>query len=232
MTSSTTKQRPRPALASRADETRLALIECAERLYAEHGVNGVSLREIGAAAGQRNTGAVRYHFGSKSGLLTAVFEHRMSRANTHRERMLADADADGRGEDPRVLVETLVLPLAMLLGEPRRPSWYARFLAQTAANPQLADAVGYRPGTPWTSAAVEVEQRVLRHLRQLPEPLRRQRFALLVSFFTHALADWEARLTRSDLHQPTRHEIAEHVISLGTAMLTFDTSPGAASASG
>ncbi|WP_159074363.1 TetR/AcrR family transcriptional regulator [Streptomyces dioscori] len=223
MTSSTPEQRSRPAPAPRADGTRLAIIECAERLYAERGVNGVSLREIGAAAGQRNTGAVRYHFGSKAGLLSAVFEHRMSPANGLRERMLAAADAEGRGMDPRTLVEALVLPLAELLGEPGRPSWYARFLAQTAADPVLANAVGYRPDSPWTSGAVKTEQRILRHLRRLPERLRRQRFLLLVGFFTHALADWEAQLSVGPDHLTSRQELVEHVIALGAAMLAVDS---------
>ena len=60
-----------------SSETQIRLIETAERLFAERGVNGVSLREIGAEAGQRNTGAVRYHLGSKEQLVSAVFEHRM-----------------------------------------------------------------------------------------------------------------------------------------------------------
>ncbi|MFE0358217.1 TetR/AcrR family transcriptional regulator [Streptomyces nigra] len=227
MTPSVAEQRPRPTPAPRAAGTRLAIIECAERLYAERGVNGVSLREIGAAAGQRNTGAVRYHFGSKSGLLSAVFEHRMSRANELRERMLTEADAAGRGMDPRALVEALVLPLATLLGEPGRPSWYARFLAQTAADPELAEAVGYRPGTPWTSGAVEAERRILRTLHTLPEPLRRQRFKLMVGFFTHALADWEAQLTARGPDVPSRRELVEHVVDLGAAMLAVGISPAA-----
>ena len=50
-------------------------------MYAERGINGVSLRQIGTAAGQLNTGAARYHFGSKVGLINAVFEHRMGPIN-------------------------------------------------------------------------------------------------------------------------------------------------------
>ncbi|PSM40367.1 hypothetical protein C6Y14_27135 [Streptomyces dioscori] len=84
MTSSALEQRTRPTSPPRADRTRLAVVKCAERLHAERGVNGASLREISVVAGQRNTGAVRYHFGSKAGLPSAVFEHRMRHANTLR----------------------------------------------------------------------------------------------------------------------------------------------------
>ena len=107
--------------------TRVLLIETAERLFAERGVNAVSLREIGATAGQRNTGAVRYHFGTKEALVNAVFEHRMTPINEHRLAMLADLDASGRSDEARGLTEAYLLPLADMLGDPGRPSWYLRF---------------------------------------------------------------------------------------------------------
>ena len=39
-------------------EIRELLLRTAERLYGERGLNGVSLREIGREAGQRNVSAV------------------------------------------------------------------------------------------------------------------------------------------------------------------------------
>ena len=39
----------------------------AERLFAMNGVEGVSLREIQAAAGQSNSSVITYHFGSQAG---------------------------------------------------------------------------------------------------------------------------------------------------------------------
>ena len=61
-----------------SDATRLQLLATAERLFAERGIAGVSLREIGAAAGQRNNSATQYHFESKHGLVLALCEHRPS----------------------------------------------------------------------------------------------------------------------------------------------------------
>ena len=49
------------------------MIRAGERLFGESGIDGVSLREVAAAAGQGNTSAVRYHFGSKDGLVAAIF---------------------------------------------------------------------------------------------------------------------------------------------------------------
>lgn len=53
------------------DATRARLIRTAERLFAENGVDAVSVRAINAAAGQ-GAAAVHYHFGTKEDLLSAV----------------------------------------------------------------------------------------------------------------------------------------------------------------
>ena len=54
------------------DAVRKALIEAAARLFAQRGFGNVSVREIAAEAGV-NHGLVHRHFGSKEGLVTAVF---------------------------------------------------------------------------------------------------------------------------------------------------------------
>ena len=51
--------------ASRGDETRQKIIDAAEALMAERGVEAVSINEIVKAAGQRNPSALNYHFGNK-----------------------------------------------------------------------------------------------------------------------------------------------------------------------
>jgi AcrR family transcriptional regulator len=55
-------------------ETRRLLVEAATEAFAEHGVFAASLVDITRRAGQRNRGAVHYHFGTREGLLVAVLE--------------------------------------------------------------------------------------------------------------------------------------------------------------
>src|SRR6516165_4482043 len=76
--------------------TRERLIHTAERLFAERGINGVSLREIGQAAGQRNNGAIEYHFGSRENLLAAVYASRATRLNGRRLQLLQDLRDEGK----------------------------------------------------------------------------------------------------------------------------------------
>jgi AcrR family transcriptional regulator len=56
-------------------DTRDRLLDTAERLFAEHGFAGTSVREITDAAGA-NLGAVNYHFRSKEGLYAEAFARR------------------------------------------------------------------------------------------------------------------------------------------------------------
>ena len=55
-------------------DIREELILTAMALYAQKGLDGISLRQIGVAAGAKNSGVMQYHFGSKLGVITAIME--------------------------------------------------------------------------------------------------------------------------------------------------------------
>jgi AcrR family transcriptional regulator len=170
---------------------RQAMIEVAERLYAERGINGVSLREIGAAAGQRNTAAARYHFGTKQGLVDAVFERRMVPINARRLALLDELDAEGRGHDLPGLAEAFLLPLAEELGEVGRPSFYLRFATQAGYVDGAAPTDLARQS--WTRGILEVRDRFDDVLAAagLPDEIRADRWTLFSGHFAHALAGRE-----------------------------------------
>ena len=112
-------------------DTRRELILAAERLFAERGIEGVSLREINLAAKQRNTSAAHYHFGSKDALVDAIFEFRRAEIGKRRDEMLDAFDARAKSEGgARALAEALILPLAQEVHEGADGSHYLEFLAQ------------------------------------------------------------------------------------------------------
>ncbi|MEU6423728.1 TetR/AcrR family transcriptional regulator [Streptomyces spiralis] len=96
------------------EATREALTDAAEKLFAEQGVEAVSIRAINAAAGLAPA-AVHYHFGSKEALLEAVFERRgravLSDIVQRCDRLLEQ----GGRPDPRDIVDALVSPYVALL---------------------------------------------------------------------------------------------------------------------
>jgi AcrR family transcriptional regulator len=69
------------------------LILAAINLFAEHGVDSVSLRMINREAGHKNNSALHYHFGSKLGLIEAVDTFIQSHFDEVREPHLAELEA-------------------------------------------------------------------------------------------------------------------------------------------
>ena len=94
----------------RREATRVALIEAAESLIAEAGVEGTSTRQIGAAIGSHNTNVVAYHFGSKEALIEEIYRYRLPEIDRRRGELLEQADAAGRGGDIVELVRLFALP--------------------------------------------------------------------------------------------------------------------------
>jgi AcrR family transcriptional regulator len=108
------------------DSTRTRLLDAAERLIGERGIELVSLRAINAAAGS-NVAAAHYHFGSKEALVVAVLERRMGALSSGRLSLLAPLERLGR-PPIRDVVEVLVAPLAALAASDEGGP-YVRFLA-------------------------------------------------------------------------------------------------------
>src|SRR3981081_1063502 len=82
-----------PTRSARQDEedgTRDRILKTAERLFAERGFNGVSVRALAGAA-KVNIASIGYHFHSKEGLLAAVYRRHCEPLIEERLRGLAAA---------------------------------------------------------------------------------------------------------------------------------------------
>ena len=120
----------------RSAAVRSRLIAIAERLFAEQGVESVSLNQIARAANQRNTMVIQYHFGSKMALLHAIAERRMGQVNERRLELLGRVDGLDRMTDLTRVAEAMVLPFAEHLSH-EGGSHYVRFVAQLYSDPRL-----------------------------------------------------------------------------------------------
>lgn len=90
--------------------TARQIMLAAEHLFGQRGIEGVSLREIAAHAGQGNNSAVQYYFGTKESLVQSVFEMRMPALDAARGQWL-DAVERSRPATIRDLADALLMPI-------------------------------------------------------------------------------------------------------------------------
>lgn len=122
------------------DATRTRLIRTAERLIAERGLDGVSVRDITAAA-DTNSASIHYHFQSKEGLVLAIMEDLSTRL---RARRLEHLDALGTtSPTSRQVAEAIVNPtFEFVVGDAEEAdNAYVGFLAAVLEEPTMAAAL-------------------------------------------------------------------------------------------
>lgn len=123
-------------MAPNPESTKQQLISAAEVLLAERGIEGVSLREINAAAGQKNSTALQYHFGDRYGLVRAIMRKHGIPVDVARHEML-DAYEMAGVDDLRALAEALVVPSAAKLADPDGGREYLQIHAQLVNRPDI-----------------------------------------------------------------------------------------------
>ena len=211
MSGRTSRSRGRSARQSSAREsietapkptTKDLLIATSEQLFGRSGIDGVSLREIGAAAGQTNSNVVQYHFSSKRGLIRAIMNDRLRRLEVvRRERLEALAGARG-ARQPREALRLLWGPLMSVQGA-EGDHTFCRFLLQYLLQPQgpehpSRDVAAYNRSrrTPPELSVLGISRRLLRgHCKVLPASIFNARLTALSMMFLSAVVEHDnARL--------------------------------------
>lgn len=166
--------------------TRDRLVEAANRAFAEHGILGASLVEVTRQAGQRNRGAVHYHFGGRDELLAAVLEQHVDFLGKREGELLAVAT--GRPDDDVASVlEAIVRPAVELAESDESGRNYLVIVGELieqdpatrspAVEEMLARTGGYA-----------VYELLAKRVRTMDEELRAERFALMTSFVLGSVA--------------------------------------------
>lgn len=202
-----------------------ALILAAERLFARHGVAGVSLRQVNLEAGHKNMSAAHYHFGSREGLVLAVLQHRMPAIDARRAELLARTVTPGRRPELSFYLEAYILPLAEQLQPRPEGAFYLRFLAQYRRLPPDLEALqGLTP------AAFAMSQGIREHLAYLPEPIVEARQLNAWTMIVAALAEAEEQLERGALDANSVTFVSTNLIDMVAAALTAPPSAAALAA--
>jgi AcrR family transcriptional regulator len=198
-------------------QTRQKLVDAATRSFAEHGVENASLLEIARQAGQRNRGAVHYHFGSREGLLVAVLAQYAAALN-QRHSELIDSARDG---DLAAVLRILVVPAAELADDGWRGRSFLVVVSDLASSdidrldPQVRAVLSETGGEPI------YELISARMPPDLPEDVRSERLTLLTTFVLRSLADRSRNLERGEngrTELPTERFI-DNLVAMAEGML-------------
>jgi AcrR family transcriptional regulator len=170
-----------------ASSTRNKLVDEAARAFAAHGVYGASLIDITRRAGQRNRGALHYHFGSRAGVLCAVLERHVDFL-ARREGELLQLALAAPADDVKSVVEAIVRPATELAESGWRGRCYLVILAElveedpTSLDPDVANALARTGG-------YEVYALLAERMADVSDEVRAERFALATGFILRAVAD-------------------------------------------
>jgi len=167
--------------------TQERLLLTAERLFAQEGIDAVSMRRIAQVAEQRNISALQYHFGGRDQLIDALLTLRLSVINERREALLAALEARGEATELHGLLAALVRPLADELTEPE--SHFIGFLQQLYSVRRGDNIYGHLPSE-LTSGLSRVSAGIAACLTHLPLTVRQQRLRLMAAQLVHSMADW------------------------------------------
>ena len=173
-----------PADASR---TREKLVDEAARAFAAHGVFTASLIDITRKAGQRNRGALYYHFGSRTGVLCAVLERHVDFL-AQREGELLEIALARPDDDVKSVVEAIVRPATELAESDWRGRCFLVILAElveedpASLEPDVADTLARTGG-------YAVYALLATRMADVSDEVRAERFALATGFILRAVAD-------------------------------------------
>ena len=179
-------------------QTKQNLILSAMELFANQGIDAISMRTINNAAGTKNASAVHYHFGNKLGIIEAIIQ--FIRAELDSSRLVAITELESRvarGENLscREIMWAAFSPYARLYTTPGYGRQAVTFLArcQTDISPEIQRIFD----SDRQNIAGRIDTLLTQALPQLSEKTRRVRYLYFWTLMVQGFSASEALATTS-----------------------------------
>lgn len=196
----------------------MQLVLTAERLFAQYGINGVSLRQISLEAGNGNNSAVAYHFGSRDGLIHAIFENRLIEMSDRRAELFARAMPSHDGDELRTWLTSYLLPIVDQAEQPG--NYYLSFLEELRRFDNIARYFDRLP-VEYRVMTEQFYDQVDRLLLEVPAPIRRDRVFQVMQMAVTASADRE----RAHRHGRPTSPFETHFTSMLDGLIGYLRAP-------
>lgn len=182
----------------------------AEEAFAEHGLEGVSMRQLTSKAGV-NLAAISYHFGTKEAVVSAIFDRRVGPIISRRLELLARCVA-GPDDVPILeqVLEAYLLPLFEFAQEPGgRKFLQLRSRLVHEQSPEIRKLHAHFD--PASRMYIDTLQRILPHLRD--EEVH-WRFFFMLGAYLHVFADSGhlASLSRGLCDSNDYRQVLKHLV--------------------
>jgi AcrR family transcriptional regulator len=167
-------------------DTKSAIMNSAEILMAEHGIDGVSLREILRNA-HANPAALVYHFNSKDGLIAAILERHGHAIDVRRLELLRTLESADTPPTVVEVIDAIVDPLLEFLheeGESGRR--FLRFLARLRSDRTIIQQTEKESPPEWMLRLRRVITTACSHLSKQERMLR---FGMVMDAMLQSLAN-------------------------------------------
>lgn len=166
--------------------TRDLILQTAESLFANKGIDAVSLNEINKAASQKNTSSLHYHFGSKEGLIQAIVYTHYEEIEEKLQKGMDRLEATG-SFSTRDLVITVISPFIDKLQSERGVN-YLRIVTQLLNKSADMLIVGHPKQE--DKARLRVFTIFDQVIGAMPENIKIARIILFSSLLFHSLASF------------------------------------------
>lgn len=172
-----------------SEKIKQSLMDAAEELYAQNGLDAVSNRRITEHAGTANHSAIAYHFGSREDFLTALIGRHFEEMEARRAELASQLTPDA---DVRSILACRILPWVEKLASLPRPSWRARFMFQVISSPSAAELLTRKIVE--TNNLHELTSLTQIHLAGINPRVLRARSEILGNMVMGVCADYEAQV--------------------------------------
>lgn len=183
-----------------SSDTKETILDAAEALFAELGIESTSLRAITGAAGV-NLASVSYHFGSKQALVAALFDRRLVPMNQERLRRLDRLEASASDIALDELVRAYIGPALAMSLDPGGER-FVRLLGRSYTEPSEA-LHGWMRAT-YSEVIARFKPAFARALPQLPAQELHWRLHFMLGTLAYCMAGTDVmRLIASSQHEPS-----------------------------